>query len=530
MSAYFGKQFWIRSGLLIVTLVTCACTSEPKAVAAATEPVAGRAAKVDVFVSELWGRNGELWMPSGRLPDFSYAGYRSGEVAIPDYPAAANVETFGAHGDDELDDTAAFKAAIEATQSGAILVPPGRYIITEVLRIKRSGVVLRGAGEGKTTLFFPTPLEEIEPNMGETTSGKTTSNYSWSGGFVRLEGNLGSRVLTKITSAAKRGGRVISVADPAAVNEGQLIEVFLKDTPENTLAAHLYADDPGNMAELRGRTTTSLVTRVASSENGVVVLDRRLRSDVRGEWSPVVRSFEPTVQDSGVEDLTFEFPATPYGGHFSEQGFNPIALVNVANCWARRLRFVNPDSGPMIGGVFNTVSDVVYESKRPAAMGGVQGHHGIYLSWMGDHLFTRFDFRMMFVHDISVSRCAGVVVADGKGKDLCFDHHKRAPYEILFSNIDLGKGTRPWKSGGGSNLGKNAGARVTFWNLRATGPLPEPPKSFAPDMINLVGVNLGAPEILNLEGLWREGRPGTRAVPAELHAAQLARRMGGNAQ
>jgi hypothetical protein len=172
----------------------------------------------------------------------------------------------------------------------------------------------------------------------------------------------------------------------------------------------------------------------------------------------------------------------------------------------------------------------VYESKRSTASGGVQGHHGIYLGSKGDHLFTRFDLRMMFIHDISVSQCAGVVVSNGTGKDLCFDHHKRAPYEILFSNIDLGKGSRPWKSGGGASLGKNAGARVTFWNLRAVGSLAEPPKSFAPDSINLVGVNLGAPAVLDPSGLWREGQPGTQAVPVDLHESQVHLRARGIAQ
>jgi hypothetical protein len=518
MSAYFDQRFWVRGGLTGIVLGIAGCASEPRAAA----PVAATAETA--YVSELWGRNGEKWMPNGRLPDFSYAGYRSGELPIPDYPVTANVETFGARGDDEADDTAAFQAALAAIEAGAIWVPPGRYIMTGVLRVKRSGVVLRGAGEGKTTLFFPKPLQAIEPDMGETTSGRPASNYAWSGGFVRFEGTFGSQVLTPIVAAAQRGGRVISVADGKGLSEGQMVEVFLKDTPEDTLAKHLYSEDAGETAELRGRTTASLVTRVASVQDNVAVLDRRLRFDVRAEWQPVVRAFEPTVQDSGVEDLTFEFPGTPYGGHFNERGYNPVAFVNVAHCWARRVRFVNTDNGPMVGGAFNTVSDVVYESARAPAAGGVQGHHGIYLRHMGDHVFTRFDFRMPFVHDISVSNCAGVVVSNGKGKDLCFDHHKRAPYEILFSNIDLGKGSRPWKSGGGDKLGKNAGARVTFWNLRAAGPLPEPPNSFAPPTINLVGVNPGAPDVTNAEGLWREGKPGARLVPVDLHESQLRRR------
>ncbi|MDP2435894.1 MAG: hypothetical protein Q8P67_09140 [archaeon] len=231
------------------------------------------------------------------------------------------------------------------------------------------------------------------------------------------------------------------------------------------------------------------------------------------------------MQDSGVEDLTFEFPPEPYRGHFTEQGFNPVAFVDVAHCWARRVRFVNPDSGPMVLGAFNTVSDVVYESKRLADASGAQGHHGVYLQHMGDHLFTRFDISMVFLHDISVSQCAGVVVSNGKGIDLCFDHHKRAPYEILFTNIDLGKGSRPWQSSGGEGLGKHAGARVTFWNLHAARPLPKPPQDFAPDAINLVGVNLAAPQGLNANGVRREGNPGNQFMPKDLHAAQLQQRL-----
>ncbi len=477
--------------------------------------------------SELWGRAGEVWLPGGRLPDFSYAGYRSGEQAIPDYPVTANVRDFGARGDDEVDDTAAFQAGLESAKPGAVFVPAGRYLITGVLPITRSGVVLRGAGAELTTLVFPKPLEAIAPNTGKTTLGRVTSNYSWSGGFVRLQGMFGSRVVTPITGGAVRGDQFITVEKPQALMFGQVVEVFVSDTPENSLAQHLYSEDAGDISKLNGRTTTSMIAKITRIEGDRVHLDRRLRFNLLPEWRPVVRAFNPMVQDSGVEDLTFEFPATPYGGHFTEQGFNPVAFEGVAHCWVRRVRFINADSGPMVGGVFNTVSDVVFASSRAADAGGQQGHHGIYLNGIGDHWFTRFDFQMKFVHDISVSGCAGVVVSQGKGVDLCFDQHKRAPYETLFTAINLGAGTRPWKSGGGEALGKQGGARVTFWNLVAAGPLPEPPKTYAPWSMNLVGVNVGGPGRVDPAGLWREFTGGQALYPADLHASQLARRLRG---
>ncbi|CAM2856500.1 glycosyl hydrolase family 28-related protein [Rariglobus hedericola] len=475
--------------------------------------------------SKLWGSHGDVWIQGGRLPDFSYAGYRNGETPIPDYPVVATVTDFGAKGDDDVDDTAAFQAALAKSGPGAVLVPPGRYIISGLLRINKPGVVLRGSGTERTTLFFPKPLDDLEPNTGATTGGRPTSNYSWSGGFVRLQGDFKSAPLTPITSPAVRGERIIVVEKPAALKVGQSIEVRVTDTPENTLASYLYSDDAGDMSQLKGTTFTSIITKITRIDGDRVELQRALRFDLRPEWKPEVRAFEPTVRDSGVEDLAFEFPNVPYEGHFTEKGFNPVAFGNVADCWARRLKFINPDSGPMVGGVFNTVSDVVFESQRAPDSGGNQGHHGIYLQNIGDHLFTRFDFRMKFVHDITSSKCAGAVISEGKGVDLCFDFHKRAPYDILITQVDLGRGTRPWKSGGGAALGKHGGARITFWNLQAAGTLPEPTKEYGPWSMNFVAVDLGRPSRLDALGLWREAIPKDVLYPQNLHDAQLARRV-----
>lgn len=528
-SLFFGLIVVVFSGCATAPTVTGPVERptprvvETPAAVEAPVPVVTSPAKVNT--SELWGHKGNAWLPGGRLPDFSYAGYRSGEQSIPDYPVKADVTVFGARGDDEIDDTAAFRAALKATESGAVWVPAGRYIISDILKITRPGVVLRGAGSERTTLYFSKSLQAIEPKPVDTTSGRPTSNYSWSGGLVRLQGSFGSRVLTPITEGAMRGDQVITVEKPQALMFGQVVEVMMSDGPENTLATHLYSEDADDISELKGETTTSMITKITRIDGNRVYLERRLRFDVRPEWKPVVRAFNPTVQDSGVEDLAFEFPSTPYEGHFTEQGFNPLAFESVAHCWGRRLKFVNPDSGPMVGGVFNTVSDVVFVSGRAPDARGNQGHHGIYLRKIGDHLFTRFDVRMRFVHDITVSECAGVVVSQGKGVDLCFDHHKRTPYEILFTAVDVGDGTRPWKSGGGSALGKHAGARVTFWNVKAMGPLPVPPQAFAPWSANFVGVNFGQPGSIDPDGLWREFAGGEVVAPADLHEAQLKRRL-----
>jgi hypothetical protein len=239
----------------------------------------------------------------------------------------------------------------------------------------------------------------------------------------------------------------------------------------------------------------------------------------------VVRRFEPTVSEVGIEALAFEFPERPYEGHFTELGFNPVAFGKVSDCWARDLRFVNLDSGVFISGKFNTVTDVVMESTRPRdEQRRSQGHHGIYLSG-DDNLFTRFDIRMKFVHDLSVSHCAGNVISAGRGEDLTFDHHKRVPYENLYTDIDTGQGSEVWRCGGGRDLGKNCGARGTFWNIRAAHPIPRPPDRFGPPSMNLVAVFTDAPGATSMDGPWFEVIDPASIRPRNLHLAQLERRL-----
>ena len=65
--------------------------------------------------SQLWGKEGEHWTPQGRLPDWSWAGYRHGERPLPDpksLDSEISVKDFGAVGDGRKDDSEAFERAL----------------------------------------------------------------------------------------------------------------------------------------------------------------------------------------------------------------------------------------------------------------------------------------------------------------------------------------------------------------------------------------------------------------------------------
>ncbi|MBI5801265.1 MAG: hypothetical protein HZA92_11175 [Verrucomicrobia bacterium] len=484
--------------------------------------VVGRAAEH----SALWGERGEKWKSQSRLPDFSFAGYHRGEQPLPKVPPGVSVKTFGAKGDGVADDTPAFLAAIAKTERGAIEVPPGRYRILGLLEITRPGVVLRGAGPDRTVLVFPTPLNDIKPNWGATTTGQRTSNYSWSGGFVVVRGKFGSQVLADISGTVSRGESTMPVESAAKLRVGQEVEVYQSDLPDNSLAVHLYSGDAGPVENLLGRARTSLVGRIIRLEGNRVTLDRALRTDLRPEWKPRLRSFEPTVTESGVESIGFEFPVTPYKGHFTELGFNPLALSSVAHCWVRNIRVLNADSGPYVSGTFNTVDGVVLESERSVDKQKCTGHHGISVGG-SDNLVLNFDARTRFIHDITLSGfCSGNVIAHSRGMDLSLDHHRYAPHENLFTDLDAGIGARLWKCGGGAALGKHCGTRGTFWSIRAATPLSYPPAAFGPPTMNLVGLETKQATETSPDGKWFEAIKPTELQPQNLHEAQLRRRTG----
>lgn len=476
--------------------------------------------------SLLWGRDGEVWTPQSRLPDFSFAGYRRGERSLPSIVRGVSVVEFGAKGDGEADDTQAFLAAIAKVERGAIEVPAGRYRITNLLEISRPGVVLRGEGPDRSVLVFATPLNDIRPNWGATTTGRRTSNYSWSGGFVTLRGSFGSDTLARVVQPARRGEDTVEVDSTSRLRPGQEVEVYEADTPENSLAIHLYSGDAGPVKNLEGKARASLVARIVAIDGPRVKIDRTLRCDLRPEWMPRLRAFEPTVTESGVEGLSFEFPVTPYLGHFTELGLNPVALSGVAHCWVRNILVQNADSGPFIGGVFNTVEGCVLESERAVDRQRCTGHHGISLGG-SDNLLTGFVIRTRFIHDVTVSGfCSGNVASRGRGIDLSLDHHRYAPNENLFTDLDAGAGTRLWKCGGGADLGKHCGTRGTFWNIRAASPLRYPPPDFGPATMNLVGLETNEPSETDLEGKWFEVIAPAELAPRDLHEAQRARRLG----
>jgi hypothetical protein len=61
-------------------------------------------------------------------------------------------------------------------------------------------------------------------------------------------------------------------------------------------------------------------SRVSMVGPNWVRLERPLPVNVSMEWNPELHFFRPLVSEGGIEDLTVQFPVTPYPGHLKVGG------------------------------------------------------------------------------------------------------------------------------------------------------------------------------------------------------------------
>lgn len=86
-----------------------------------------------------------------RIPDFSYAGYKNGDIPLPDVQARVTVPLRGDDATFRIQAALDYVASLPADARGirgAVLLGKGVYEIDGSLLIRRSGVVLRGSGMG----------------------------------------------------------------------------------------------------------------------------------------------------------------------------------------------------------------------------------------------------------------------------------------------------------------------------------------------------------------------------------------------
>lgn len=417
--------------------------------------------------------------------DWSLAGYKAGGVALPaagDNRTLVNVRSYGAVGDNVTDDSTAFKSALAAVTAGQVLyIPAGTYRLSTRLNTSKS-IIIRGDGSASTTLFFSKSLNDIDGNPAITTP---QSQYAFGPGLIHISAGDPIKNASKVglvTSSASRGTRQLSVSwvgtytpkvgDWLVLTQNDVNQALINDMGHNEF-------DGGN--ELTNKTYfVRYPLQIVSISGAAITFNRAVPFNVSTDWSPQLHPFARTLSGAGVQGISVQFPWNLYPGHFKEVGWNGVFFEQVTNCFVDDVRVHNAESAVSVSrGHFCTINNVVLTSDAGRVTDPTNvwenftGHHGLWAKAGSDVLIQNFKVNTRYHHDTTVEwYTIGAAMRNGSGVDLNMDYHKQCPYGALYTNTDLGAGSRPYASGGSDAAlrGPNACPFSTSWFLQSSNP------------------------------------------------------------
>ncbi len=286
------------------------------------------------------------------VQDFSFAGYHRGESPLPAQPPGAtyNVVTgYGADPAGQVDSTLAIQNAIDAAtaaRGGVVWLPAGNYRLSPqgandfALSISGSGVVLRGAGAGKSFLLNTSWMmqnKSIIRVLGPAEASWATVQNPSTVITMDLMGPT-TRIPVQSVAGFQAGNYVIVRADPRdewALEHGETNWVgAMKDVgPQMYLRQIVNLDVTNNIITLDIPTRYALKTR----DNARVYKKTTLIAEVGLEDFSIGNVQHPSATGWGAID--YDVPGT---GAYDVSRASAIRFSYVRDGWIRNVQSYRP--------------------------------------------------------------------------------------------------------------------------------------------------------------------------------------------
>jgi hypothetical protein len=243
------------------------------------------------------------WSPGvpGGIPTYSV------DIDVTDAP-------YNATGDGVTDDTTAIQDAIDACTVGqAVYLPAGTYRTTSQLEIT-TGIVLRGAGTGSTTISLD-------------------SNTSSENNIIKVAGSSSDGSTIVISSGYTKDSTELVLADASSLSVGDYIRVG-QDNPDFVSITGYgqpctWCDDSGMRCMLQH-------VKITNKVSNTITINRPLYFTFESELNPVVYQTS-MLEDAGIEDMYIT--RVDQGSDYSIN--NGIRFTNCAECWIKNVRSYN---------------------------------------------------------------------------------------------------------------------------------------------------------------------------------------------
>lgn len=449
-----------------------------------------------------------------RLPDFSWCGYKAGEVAIPDAP----VKIALAPSEGEQDDQPRIQAALDQVAAmpldanglrGAVLLRRGTYHVPRQLSIRTSGVVLRGEGDGEdgTVMIASAP----------------TKYY-----VVAIQGHGNAELLPDsrqeiVEDYVPVGARSFEVADGSGYAVGDTVMVCRVGNREwiDHIGMNRLSRGPSDKVKNWGPFELRFDRVVQSVDGNRITVDAPIANAIDAPWGGgyLVKYVYPgRIENVGVEHIRLESiyaHPTDHAHAWRFVGIFAAQNVWVRHCTAKHLAYA---AVQISGNVkWATVRDVENLDMISRIKGGLRYPFAL----SGQLCLVERCYSTEGRHDFVMhARVPGPNAfvdcrADRSHSD-SGPHHRYAT-GTLYDNVQTGRLNVQQRGRSGTGHGW-AGAQMVFWNCRARSMDVQKP----PTAQNLaIGCMV---EHQRGNGYWESVNQPVR--PRSLYLQQLADRLG----
>lgn len=460
---------------------------------------------LDANACAAW-RNFKAGTAENVLLDFSYAGYKRGEVAPPDVWGLGykvyNVLDYGLDPTGETSSRKAFIALLKTlklyrevssdpanpTANAIIYFPEGKYVLhneedntpvgdgtymSSDIIIQGGNFVIKGAGRDKTQLIMDSENWPSNP-----------ANMWTSPMMLNIKHNSGTTKISEVTADSPAGSFSVEVGGTGSVKAGDWVLLKLEDSSPELVAQELAPYEvEGNMEDIN---TIHIEDyhQVKSVSGNTVTFYEPLLYAVEAKWNWTLNQYK-YYENVGVEDLMFVGHAKDHFGHHldwrDDGAYKPLNMMRLTNSWIRRVDFESVSEAVSIVSSANcSAYDIRITGKRGHSAVRSQGSSQIFIGKIIDQTSgyecttssgasgdTFLDNAGQY-HASGVSNPAlGTVLWNNTwGTDAMFESHSKQPRATLVDRCT--GGFVQWRFGGDDSNVPNHLRDLTIWNMNAT--------------------------------------------------------------
>ena len=218
---------------------------------------------------------------------------------------------------------------------------------SDCIIITAGNFVIKGDGRNRTRLIMRSPMLPTNPAV----------LYS-SPDMLMIKHNSAFSELCAVVSDAAKGSFSVDVASPGLINIGDWVCLNLKNNDPELIAEelrpHAWESYMNNLSE--SGVTVEDYHQVVAKRGNTIVFKEPIMHEVKAKWNWKICKFNH-YENVGVEDLTFVGNSVVDFKHhrswIDDGAYKPISFGRLTNSWLRRVDFENVSEAMSISGSVN---------------------------------------------------------------------------------------------------------------------------------------------------------------------------------